>query len=122
MKKKILVVILALSLLGALGGSAVADVLGYSLDRADRGFKDKPDFEPSATAVGFDGLIGRPLGLATTIVGTGLFVVTLPFSIPSKSVEQSARGMIGRPGGWTFVRPMGRGDKRFEEQGVFGAR
>jgi hypothetical protein len=120
MKSKILVVMLTVSLVCAWGGTSIAGILGYSVDRADRSFKDAPDAEPSAAVVAGDGLIARPLGLATTIVGTGLFVLTLPFSIPSGSVNESARGMIGRPGGWTFVRPMGRGDARFEEQGVFG--
>jgi hypothetical protein len=120
LKKKILVVMLALSLVCALSGTSTAGVLGYSLDRADRGFKDPPDVEPSATVVVLDGLIARPLGLGTTLGGTGLFIVTLPFSIPSGSVEQSARGMIGRPGGYTFIRPMGKNDARFEERGVFG--
>ncbi len=120
MKSKIVVVMLAVSLVCAWGGTSIAGVLGYSLDRSDRGFERKADAEPSAAVVAADGLIGRPLGLATTIVGTGLFVVTLPFSASSCSVHESARGMIGRPGGWTFVRPMGRGDARFEEPGVFG--
>lgn len=120
MKSRILVVMLAVSLLWSLSGTATAGVLGYSMDRADKGFQDKPNAEPSASVVAADGLIARPLGLATTIAGTGLFLVTLPFSIPSGSVNESAQGMIVRPGGWTFVRPMGRGDARFEEQGVFG--
>lgn len=120
MKNKILVAMLAVSLVCAWGGASAAGVLGYSLDRADRGFERKADAEPSAAVVAADGLIGRPLGLATTIAGTGLFVLTLPFSAPGGSTDAAARGMIGRPGGWTFTRPMGRGDARFEEQGVFG--
>ncbi len=120
MKNKILVAVLAVSLVFAWGGASIAGVLGYSLDRSDRGFERKVEAEPNAAVVAADGLIARPLGLATTIAGTGLFVVTLPFSAPSGSVNQAARGMIGRPGGWTFVRPMGRGDARFEEPGVFG--
>jgi hypothetical protein len=120
MKSKIVVVMIAVSLVCAWGGTSIAGILGYSLDRADRGFKEAPDAEPSAPVVAADGLIGRPLGLATTIVGTGLFVVTLPFSASSGSVHEAARGMIGKPGGWTFSRPMGRSDARFEEQGVFG--
>ena len=90
-----------------LGGRRLAGVLGYSLDRADRGFERRGSDEPSAATVATDGLIARPLGLATTIAGTGLFVVTLPFSTRSGSVREAARGMIGRPGGWTFVRPLG---------------
>ena len=119
MKGKILVVMLSLSLMGAWGGAASAGILGYSMDGADRGFERKPDAEPSAAKVVADGLIARPLGLATTIAGTGLFIVTLPFSIPSRSVNEAAQGMIVKPGGWTFVKPFGRPDERFMERGVF---
>jgi hypothetical protein len=120
MKSKILLVMLALSLSCTWTGTAAAGVLGYSLDRADRGFERRADAEPSAAVVVADGLIARPLGLGTTIGGTALFLVTLPFSIPAGSVNESAQGMIVRPGGYTFIRPMGRSDARFEEQGVFG--
>jgi len=120
MKSKILVVMLALSLACAWGGAATAGVLGYSLDKADRGFERKADAQPSAAKVVADGLIARPLGLVTTIAGTGLFIVTLPFSVPSRSVHEAAQGMIVRPGGWTFVKPLGRPDERFMEKGVFG--
>jgi len=120
MKSKILVVMLAVGLVCAWGGTSAAGVLGFSLDRADRGFKDAPDAEPSAAMVFFDGLIARPVGLVTTAGGTGLFILTLPFSASSGSTGEAAQGMIVRPGGWTFVRPMGRGDKRYEERGVFG--
>ena len=120
MKSKILVVMLAVSLVCAWSGTSAAGVLGYSLDRTDRGFARKADTEPSAGVVAADGLIARPLGLATTLAGTGLFILTLPFSIPAGSVNESAQGMIVRPGGYTFVRPMGRSDARYEEKGVFG--
>jgi len=120
MKSRILVVMLAVSLLWSLGGTATAGVLGYSMDRADKGFQEKRSAEPSAAVVAADGLIARPLGLATTIAGTGLFLVTLPFSIPSGSVNEAAQGMIVRPGGYTFVRPLGRSEPRFEEKTLFG--
>lgn len=118
MKSKILVVLLSLSLMVAWCSAASAGVLGYSMDRADRGFAPKAE-DPSAAKVVSDGLIARPLGLATTIAGTGLFIVTLPFSIPSGSVREAAHGMIGKPGGWTFVKPLGRPDERFMEHRIF---
>lgn len=122
MKKKILVVMLALSLVCAFSGIGAAAPRGmyYSLDQSDRGFKSAPDPEPSGAAVFFDGLVARPVGAITTGFGCGLYVLTLPWSIPSGSTEQMARGVIGKPGGWTFKRPMGRSDARYEEPGVFG--
>ena len=117
MKSKVLLVILAISLACAWGSVGNAGQISYSMRGADKGFGFKPDPNPpSSTAMAFDAVIGRPLGLATTIVGTGVFLVTLPFSL---SCGEAAWGLVGRPGGWTFVRPLGRGEPVFEERGVF---
>jgi hypothetical protein len=118
--KKILVVILVMSLVCVFSGAVAAQVLGYSMDRAERGFKPKPDAEPSAAVMAADVVLARPVGLGLTLGGTGLFLVTLPFSIPAGSVNDAARAFIVKPGGYTFVRPLGRSDPKFEEQGVFG--
>ena len=120
MKNKVLLVILAMSLVCAWGGVGAAGQISYSMRGAEKGFGFKPDPNPpSSSVMVVDGLIGRPLGLATTIAGTALFVVTLPFTIPSESTAEAAWGLVGRPGGWTFVRPLGRGEPLFEERGVF---
>jgi hypothetical protein len=119
MQRKIVMVMLALSLLWTLSGTATAGILGYNMDRADRGFKEKPSTEVSAAVVAADALIARPAALGLTIAGTATFLVTLPFSLSSGSTEEAATGLIVKPGGYTFVRPFGRSDPRFEERGVF---
>ncbi len=120
MKKQMLVLILGLSLVMAMHGGATAGVLGYSMDRAERGFKEPPQRDVSAAAVATDALIARPAALGLTIAGTATFILTLPFSIPSQSVDNAAEGLIIKPGGYTFVRPLGRNMPRFEERSVFG--
>lgn len=60
-----------------------------------------------ATDMVVDAVVMRPLGLAATVVGTVLTVVALPFTIPSGSVEASARQLILRPADYTFKRPLG---------------
>lgn len=121
MKRKILVTVLVMGLVGGVFcGSSLAGVLGYSLERAERGFAEKPSADVSAAVVAGDALIARPAGLALTIAGTATFIATLPFSIPSQSVGNAARGLIYKPGGYTFVRPLGRNDPEFEERSVFG--
>ena len=120
MKRKILLVILVISVVCAWGGAATAGQIGYSMRSAETGFGVKPQTAPaSSAAVAADAIIGRPLGLATTIAGTGVFLVTLPFSRTYESAGEAAWGLVGRPGGWTFVRPLGRGNPEFEEEGVF---
>ncbi len=60
-----------------------------------------------------DLLIYRPLGLAATIAGTGLFVASTPFAAlaniapPHKAFEKTADILIYGPGRYTFKRPVG---------------
>lgn len=54
-----------------------------------------------------DIVILRPLGVAATIVGTALFIASLPFSIPSRSVNDTARVLVVAPFNYTFTRPLG---------------
>lgn len=54
-----------------------------------------------------DILLVRPVSLAATVVGTAIFIVSLPFSIPSQSVGVTARTLVGEPFNYTFTRPIG---------------
>lgn len=54
-----------------------------------------------------DLLVMRPLGIVATAVGAVAFVVALPFTIPSDSVDASARELVGKPAQYTFSRPLG---------------
>ncbi|GAO36891.1 hypothetical protein SCT_2306 [Sulfuricella sp. T08] len=60
-----------------------------------------------ATDMVVDLVVVRPLGLAATVIGTVMTVVALPFTLPSGSVESSARELIVRPAEYTFNRPLG---------------
>lgn len=60
-----------------------------------------------ATDMMVDVLVVRPLGVATTAVGTILTVIALPFTLPSGSVRESAEMMIVKPAEYTFKRPLG---------------
>lgn len=61
----------------------------------------------SAEAIAADILVVRPLCLATTIVGSALFIVALPVTAMSKSTRQTARALVVRPARATFTRPIG---------------
>ncbi len=122
MKNKIVVALLTLSLVFALSGTAAAGILGYSLERAGtKGFTEPPEPEPSAAVVAADALIARPVGLGLTVAGTATYLITLPMSLSSAgSTSTAADALIVKPFGYTFVRPFGRSDKRFEERTIFG--
>ncbi len=61
-----------------------------------------------------DGVLARPLGFASTVIGSIFFVVTLPFTIPSDSVESAKKQMIDYPAWFTFKRPLGEFGRRYE--------
>ena len=60
-----------------------------------------------------DILIYRPVGLAVTALGAGLFVATSPFtafaqiSPPHNAFEKASNILIMVPGRYTFARPVG---------------
>jgi hypothetical protein len=120
MKNKVLLVILFMSLVCAWGSVGTAGQISYNMRGAEQGFGFKPNPNPPASSVvAVDAILGRPLGLATTIAGTAVFLVTLPMSLPSESTAETSWGLVGRPAGWTFVRPLGRGEPVYEEPGIF---
>lgn len=57
-----------------------------------------------------DLLVLRPAGLVSTVVGSAIFVLGLPFTIPSGSVGESACELVKRPAAYTFSRPLGELD------------
>ena len=62
----------------------------------------------SAEGIIADGLLLRPGGVVATLLGTVVFVVTLPFSIPTQSVDKAAQKLIVDPAKYTFARPLGQ--------------
>ncbi len=54
-----------------------------------------------------DLVISRPLGLTVTVIGTAVFIVSLPFALTSGSVKDTADILVGEPFRFTFKRPLG---------------
>jgi hypothetical protein len=53
-----------------------------------------------------DLIVLRPAGCIATIAGAGLFVLTLPFTVPTRSVEKAADRLVKAPFNYTFSRPF----------------
>ena len=49
----------------------------------------------------------RPLSLVGTVLGAAVFVVALPFTLPSGSVEKTADRFVAKPFEYTFNRGLG---------------
>ena len=54
-----------------------------------------------------DAIFVRPLCLGATVIGSVLFVITLPFTAPARDIRHSAHVLVVKPGAATFTRPLG---------------
>jgi hypothetical protein len=68
--------------------------------------------EPMDVEIVADVLIARPCGLASIVLGSVLFVVSLPVAIPSSSVKTVGRRLVLDPVEFTFIRPLGDSNYR----------
>ena len=65
------------------------------------------DEDPNAFAMAGDLVVARPIGLVMTVAGAAAFVISLPFTLLSGSVGESAEKLVMGPGEATFVRCLG---------------
>ncbi len=85
-------------------------VLSSRVTLADHEYTDRqaiPEYQPTAEQMIIDGLIYRPLFLAGTAVGIGIFIVTLPFSILGGNVDQAGQALVVEPAKATFGNCLG---------------
>ena len=62
---------------------------------------------PPAFAMIGDLVIARPLLIAATVVGAGVFVVSLPFTALGGNVGAAGKALVVDPGKAAFVRCLG---------------
>ncbi len=65
------------------------------------------DSHSGADSIAVDVVIARPLWFVATVVGAGLFVVSLPVAAMSKSVDKTRQTLVIKPAQATFRRPLG---------------
>jgi hypothetical protein len=65
------------------------------------------DDEIVAGSMAGDALVARPLGLCATVIGTGIFVVSLPFSLLGRNTDKAFDYLMADPFQFTFSRPLG---------------
>ena len=88
---------------------AAAALLGMATaaNAASTGSAAQGDTSPSAASMAFDLALARPVGLAATILGTGIFIVGLPFEALSGDFSDPARRLVVEPAKFTFTRKLG---------------
>jgi len=81
----------------------VAGLLSFSAI----GHANTLDESPSALAMTTDALIVRPVLLATTIVGSAVYLVSLPFSLLGGNTAEAGEVLVAGPARATFARCLG---------------
>lgn len=66
------------------------------------------DDVPSAGAMAFDLAVVRPVGFITSILGTGIFILSLPIDIISGNISDPAHRLVVEPLQFTFTRDLGQ--------------
>ena len=61
----------------------------------------------SGEAMIADALIARPIGLVTTVAGSAVYLVSLPFSLLGGNEKQARQKLVVEPAHYTFKRPLG---------------
>lgn len=62
---------------------------------------------PPAYAMIGDLLVARPLLIAGTVIGTGVFLVSLPFTLLGGNVGEAGHALVVEPAKAAFVRCLG---------------
>lgn len=63
--------------------------------------------EPGPGAMTYDLLFLRPFGAVATVLGSAIFVVSLPFSALGRNVGRAGEVLVADPFVFTFARPLG---------------
>lgn len=71
------------------------------------GYAKAVDESPSALAMTGDAIFARPVLLATTIIGSAVYLVSLPFSLLGGNAEEAGEVLVMGPAKATFVRCLG---------------
>ena len=69
---------------------------------------------PSGLEMTADAVIVRPVTLVATVLGAGLFVVSLPFSALGGNAGEAAQTLVGAPFKATFLRCLGCSEKHLQ--------
>lgn len=86
---------------------AMAFSIALVLMAPQMAYSQAVDENPTALAMTGDLIIARPLLLATTIVGTAVYLVSLPFTLAGGNAKQAGETLVAGPAMATFVRCLG---------------
>lgn len=67
-----------------------------------------PGEQAAAEMMVVDMLLFRAFGIVATAMGTAVFIVSLPFSLPGGNTEAAFQKLVVDPAKYTFNRPLGK--------------
>lgn len=70
---------------------------------------------PNEIEMAADLLVGRPALVATTVLGTAIWLVALPFTAAGGNVKDSADKLVVGPAKATFMRCLGCRDSGYQK-------
>jgi hypothetical protein len=111
LKQKLLAYLLCLAFFSSIASfPSLANAAGTSMQGYDRSYAEVPYAETEELRyfgmIG-DLLIARPLLLAATVLGTGMFLISLPFSALGGNAKEAANTLVVSPAWETFIRCLG---------------
>ena len=76
---------------------------------SDQNYHSKSDRDILSTGekMVLDAVVLRPVGLVTTVAGTAIYTISLPFSLLGGNEAQVREHLINEPARYTFKRPLG---------------
>ena len=98
MRKSLALAVVVILVISATGFQSIAQDMGMDMDMGEAG---------TAEAMIGDLVLMRPLGITATVVGSVLFVASLPFSLTGMNTGESFERLVADPVEFTFSRSLG---------------
>ncbi|MDW3095407.1 MAG: hypothetical protein R8G33_07040 [Gammaproteobacteria bacterium] len=80
--------------------------VSHASDRSYHSNSDR-DILTTGEKMVLDAVVLRPIGLVTTVAGTAIYTISLPFSLLGGNEAQAREHLINEPARYTFKRPLG---------------
>jgi len=96
-----------IQVVGIVVASALLLAAGAARAEGTTPYPEQGDERPGGLAMAADLVLGRPLGLVGSVIGTAIFIAGLPFEAISGDVSGPAKRLVVEPLEFTFTRPLG---------------
>jgi ABC-type Fe3+ transport system permease subunit len=87
--------------------AAIGVALFFSAMAPSITLADKIEERPTATQMAADAFLMRPLMLGGTVLGAGIYIVSLPISLLGGNAEEAGKKLVVHPFKATFMRCLG---------------